>query len=51
MIFFQTLLDVCFFIVGGDDYDKHFDLHPLRHELIAVKPLVRHFFMKISVEY
>jgi hypothetical protein len=34
----DVLIDVCYFIVGGDaDVKKTFDLHPLRHELIAVK--------------
>ena len=34
----DILIDVCYFIVGGDaDVKTTFDLHPLRHELIAVK--------------
>jgi len=34
----DVFIDVCYFIVGGDDGVKTtFDLHPLRHELIAVK--------------
>jgi hypothetical protein len=36
-----VLIDVCYFIVGGNDDSKTFDLHPLRHELIAVKELDR----------
>ena len=34
-------IDVCYFIVGGNDASKTFDLHPLRHEIIAVRELDR----------
>ena len=34
-------IDVCYFIVGGNDAAKTFDLHPLRHEIIAVRELDR----------
>ena len=38
----DPLIDVCYFIVGGSDAAMStFDLHPLRHELIAVKELDR----------
>jgi hypothetical protein len=33
----DALIDVCYFIVGGNDVNTTFDLHPLRHELVPIR--------------